>query len=184
MISKIAAAVLLTLAGAAAHAETGWITIQGFYDANTGRDMRDYKVFGRFEGTDANADGVLKANEISYFRIGAVQYAAPTPDYPSRCNDSYHYCSLALDYQIGSGTADFKVSETWTDPEHIHYSRYSFETGGRYLVDYGSDDFYRTYLVWKDYTTMTITAVPEPSTVGMLLLGLAGTAVFARRRRG
>lgn len=180
-MKNIAVAALLTLGCAAAHAETGWIVIEGFYDGRLGIDRPDYKLFGMFEGTDADHDGVLRSDELSYLEIGNLTYVAPTPEYPYTCDESYHYCGASIEYTIGSGTARISAYETWTDPEHIHYSRYNFETGSRYTGDHSGNLYYD--LRWTSYTTMTVSAVPEPTTAGMLLLGLAGTAAFARRRR-
>jgi len=178
-MKHVAIAALLSICCAAAQAESGWITIQGFYDAEHAADRPDLKLFGRFEGTDTDSDGVLRADEISWLEIAGLWYSSS----PGACNQSYHYCGLTkMEYEIGSGTAAFKAYETWTDPEHIFYSQYTFETGVGYRISSGTGP--DTALLWRDYTTMTVMAVPEPSTAAMLLLGLAGTAAFARRRRG
>lgn len=181
MIRKTAATLLL-LACSAAHAETGWIEVMGFYDVLGERDRPDLVLSGGFKGTDADHDGVLRTNEVESFNFNSMQYIVATPGTPGSCAVSGLVCTLDFEYAIGSGTANFAITETYIDQDTGLLWRAEFATGVGYSFYYRGDPPY--VLRWADYTTMTVTSVPEPSAASMLLLGLAGAGAVARRRRG
>lgn len=181
-MKKPVVAILLALSWAAAHAETGSIVVQGFYDALRQVDRPDYTLHGSFRGTDADHDGVLRSDELEYFNFAGIHYVAPTPDAPATCRDARADCAVTMEYTIGSGTAAISASQVYTGPGMPNFYVLEFGTGVGYSEEFTVDPPVR--LLWADYTTMTVTSVPEPSAAGMLLLGLAGLTAAARRRRG
>jgi len=174
MLGKISGAALLALLCSAAQADTGWITIKGFYDDLPGRDVPDGILHGRFDYTDSNGDGIVVSSEVDYLEISGQYFG-------NGCSEPW-YCSLDLTYSLSNGKLDIYAYNYSGDWEHIVYSTQSFSTSYGYSQTRVSGSWSQSRdFIWRDYTTISVSAVPEPTTVSMLLAGLVGT--FAMRRR-
>ena len=174
-LKTLTMAALLTLACSAAQAEKHWLTITGFYDNLTQTDRPDSVIYGSFEGTDLDNNGILQGGEVEYLSING-RYFGNDCTWPWACQ-------LQLSYSKSDGALDIEAYMYQGDPEHIVYSTYDFSTASGYAISRVTPaQSYTRWFGWRDYTTFAVSPVPEPASAGMLLAGLAATAFAARRR--
>jgi hypothetical protein len=133
-------------------------------------------------------DVTLTANQGSMLNEAYVQLSDST-----QWNQLYFLPSLLADpnggYHAGTGhyagSVDFRALDTGA--EHGDYS-FSVGQDGILRLEFAEnmDDLPGADAIWNSATFTfgyTVAAVPEPSTYGMMLLGLCAVGAAARRRR-
>lgn len=195
MYKKLLCAALLTAGTACVHAaETTWtFAYEGFVDAETGAPV-NYKLTGSFRGEDVNADGIIVADELTYFRADGYVLLEPFPETPNwemnpggcaRTWDPYLKCEINRFSYKTTGELDFSV-EHWGNDEASSSWSGSIVTGSHLQwssSNWDAGSYSSTRYNWTDQTTFAISPppVPEPSTALLLPAGLA--VVIATRRR-
>lgn len=159
----------------------------GFTDYSTGLWNADARVQGSFVAIDHNQDGHIKANEVQSLNIQGQEYIGMS----CSVGNIYRHCDLYnFDYQPGFGIAirafndDIYPSgpmsagfiEVGQSFYFNNYDMYAPENNANYTWAWSADTQFAI-------TPDVITAVPEPTTYAMMGLGLAGLALFARRRK-
>jgi hypothetical protein len=171
----------LLFASVAAHAQSSHWTFDytGFYDREAAVFLPEMTLSGAFTGVDANDDGVLDRDELTSLTIGSMDYVACG----GNSNATYHCGADSFRFSPDSGLS-FSVGEYGSDPEGWVGSGHIVTTGDA-LYDYQFNPNTSTehHLDWTRATTLNmISAVPEPASYAMLAAGLAGIALYRRRR--
>jgi hypothetical protein len=174
-------AAALFIASVAAHAQTSYWTFNytGFYDREAAVFLPGATLSGAFSGVDANRDGVLERGELTSLTIGTIDYVACSGD----SNATYHCGADSFRFAPDSGLS-FSVGQYGSDPEGLVGSGHIVTTGDS-IFDYQFNPNTSTehHLDWNPATTLNMVAVvPEPVSCAMLAAGLAGIALYRRRR--
>lgn len=176
-------AAVLAASAACASAQTTWqFTYQGFIDGTTGEFLPEQRLTGTFAGSDADADGIIARDELTYLSAGGQVYLGEFGGGCVHSDSPYLQCSIGRFSYALTGNLAFAVS----------YSGHDEFSGGWYGgvttgVDYGYggyrdlDSWEQSY-EWTDRTTFAIAPAPVPEPSAMLLLP-AGLVVLARAGR-
>lgn len=171
----------LLLASVAAHAQAiHWtFSYTGFYDREAAQFLPDMTLSGSFTGSDTNGDGVLDRDELTSLTIGTQDYVACA----ASSNTTYHCGADSFTFSPDSGLS-FSVGEYGGDAEGWVGSGHIVTTGDAvYDYQFNPDTSTEHHLDWTEATSLNMmSAVPEPASYAMLVAGLAGIALYRRRR--
>jgi MYXO-CTERM domain-containing protein len=186
----------------------GWaFSYTGFYDTEAGTFRSDMRFDGSFSGTDSNRNGVLERGELTSLLFGGKDYVAC-----GAASNAYYHCGAdTFTYSARDGLA-FSLGEYGGDPEGWNSSGHLITSGQMsydyQITPYATSEH---HLMWTDATALALTslpprtskmvlaamtatvtaettaettaaAVPEAPTWALMLAGLAGLAVWGRRR--
>lgn len=164
---------------AAAQAAVWSFTYTGFYDQEARSFLPDTKLSGSFSGTDGNGDGTLELGELTTLMVGATDFISCA----AASNAFYHCGADRFRFSPASGLS-FSLGEYGSDPEGWVGGGHLVETGAL-SYEYRFDPYssYERHLQWTRNTTLqVVSVVPEPAGWAMLGGGLAGIALWRRRR--
>lgn len=197
MYKKLLCAALLAAGTVAAQAaETTWnFAYTGFVNAETGAPL-NYQLTGSFRGEDANADGILLADELTYLQVQTYVLLEPFPENPdavmnpggcARTWAPYLKCQIDSFSYKTTGQLEFSIHHFGNDEASSSWSG-SIVSGSHFGSEGGNWDTGSSWAYWynwTDQTTFTISPppVPEPSTVLLLPAGLAVLAAARRRQK-
>lgn len=179
-------AALLAASAAGASAQTTWqFTYQGFIDGTTGEFLPEQRLTGTFAGSDADADGIIARDELTYLSAGGQTYLGGFDGGCVHSDSPYLQCAISHFSYALTGKLDLAVS--YSGQDEFSGGWYGGVTTG---VDYGYggyrdlDSWEQSY-EWTERTTFAIAPppVPEPSALLLLPAGLAVLA-WAGRQRG
>lgn len=166
----------------AAHAApvTIWATYSGFFDVQKGAFDPNIKLTMYAELEDRNSDQRYDHSEVLGFRFGAV-----TGD-SEPCNPwglRSFSCLTAFSYQPGGELSFAGHRRTDYREAGANDRSASVVSGSAYTVSGGINQIpWSRTLQWAPETQLSISPIPEPTTIGMLVGGLA-VVTLARRRR-
>ena len=164
---KLLLAALLPLS---AHAGTWYFQIDGLVPEETGYPNPPTSVDGSFTGSDLNLNGAIELSEITAFEFGGGQVIPVV----TRFEPMGAVSSWLHQFSYADGVLSFDAFDggfSWLKTGGAYYMSSS---GGGFRSNWGPDT---TVLV-----TQEVAAVPEPSTVALLLAGLTASAAIRRRR--
>jgi len=194
MLKQLVGGCLIALCCGMAQAGGGqWaLTDTGFHDAAAKRFLPDEKRDGVIKGADRNDDGLIDASELSRLVVAGVDFiACQTQAFVDCGSNRFAYepggaPDVLLPY---AGLAHVGLTHVGI-ADLVHDPRYLVRAGGD-IVSAVSRTSYRDApgrhavgpLAWPPATTFLISAVPEPTTYGMMVVGLGLVGVAARRQR-
>lgn len=165
---KLLLAALLPLS---AHAGTWYFQIDGLVPEATGYPNPPTFVDGSFTGVDLDADGVLELAELTAFDFGGSQVVPVV----TRLEPMGAVSSWLHQFSYADGALSFDAFD----------GAYSWlKTGDAWVMSGPSGGFRSS---WGPNTTVFVSpeevpAVPEPSSLALLLAGLTLSAAALRRR--
>ncbi|WBS02413.1 PEP-CTERM sorting domain-containing protein [Pseudoduganella sp. SL102] len=177
---NLIAAILFPLAfasSASAAERTFELTYQGFFAEHDNAFDAEKILEVEITVDDRNGDGSYSHDELVALLSGNIQ------NHDGFCG--FMSCVTAFSWTPGSEPSYF-ASYAWNNT--VDFTQSTIHSGVEF-TEFFTSNFGLNYdytWKWTDATQSTvteITAVPEPATCGMLLIGLAGIAVAARRRR-
>ena len=179
MLKKLFGGSLIALCCSAAYAAPQqWnFTYTGFHDVAANSFLPAEVLHGVFGGEDRNRDGVIGVAELSQLVVAGV-------DFISCQTQQFFECGIGVFSYKPGAALDFKVDYFAHDPEFLVRAGGVITTGVaqyRYRDEPGQHT--ERTLNWTPGTTLLVSAVPEPTTYGMLAFGLGLVGVAARRQR-
>ena len=138
---------------------------------------------GSFSGDDRNGDSILTRDELASFTIGGYDYV----NFPNITTGNNQRQGELGSFEFRGGTQlNFSAGFTaFEDGAPLYWEFYDFDKEG--TSGYGYEGKYGPPIEWRTTrdTTLSVTsAVPEPSSIAMSLVGLGLVGLMARRRRG
>jgi hypothetical protein len=159
-------ALLAMLANTAAQAETRHFAFRGFDVYERGNFAADALLSGKFEASDSNGNGVYELSELTALTILGTSFincADPNALTP--------YCAVyAFSFTEGG---PLNITASWSFSYQGGSNLVSVHTGGYYndLIRTDHQSSGRSWY-WTDQTELRVSAIPEPSMLPMLGLGL------------
>lgn len=139
---------------------------------------------GLFTGEDLNADGVIARDELTSFFFGNKQmFPSVTTEFISNICIPIPDISVCLrksnlaGFSYDTRTGDFDAHASYPSDERTEW----FIDTGRAAGNTGFQGGDQIYW-WGPGTYVTVQAIPEPATAGLLALGLVALGAASRRR--
>lgn len=176
-----AMALAITSLSAQADPQTWYFKYTGLYFYEQSRFIADLAVGGQFSGEDLNHDGLLSHDELSSLQLFNYDYIGCEP-----WNNEYWRCGVGqnFSFNLSNKTLQMQAGSSGRDPEGwVGHSFGVSSTYGYHSDYYTPNRSFTEHWQITPQTQFTVTSVPEASTWGMLLAGLGGLGLIARRRR-